>query len=99
MQFKTPESALQAQSQESARIAKPYGPSAGSKRAAFAKSPTNSTHVDALGGVAALVDRARSSATVAGSYMRAQPWKAIGIGAAIGVTLGVVLGLVFARRA
>lgn len=42
----------------------------------------------------ALVDQARKSAATTNGYVHAQPWKAMGIAAAI----GVVLGLLFAPR-
>jgi ElaB/YqjD/DUF883 family membrane-anchored ribosome-binding protein len=117
MQFKTPESALHAKSQESSQMSKSYStPSAGSNGQDLAKSPVISTVADALSasGLPAqigerltaarqtaeemsrtLMDRARKSATATDSYVHAQPWKAIAIGAAA----GVLLGLLFARRA
>jgi ElaB/YqjD/DUF883 family membrane-anchored ribosome-binding protein len=39
-----------------------------------------------------LVQRARKSATVTNNYVHAQPWAAVGIGAAVGVAIGFVLG-------
>lgn len=38
-----------------------------------------------------LGERARKSAAVTNEYVHEQPWKAIGIGAAIGLLLGVVV--------
>ncbi len=119
MQFKTPESALQAKSQEANQVSKTYSPHNGSSARAGAMSPMSSkpTASDALvafetqfgAQVTAarqsikemsrdLADRARQSATATDDYVRAQPWKAIGIGAAIGAGIGVVLGALFARR-
>jgi ElaB/YqjD/DUF883 family membrane-anchored ribosome-binding protein len=118
MQFKTPESALQAKSQEATEVAKTYSPHNGSSARAGAMSPMNSkpAAADASAELAAfetrfgeqataarrsikemsrdLADRARQSATATDDYVHAQPWKAIGLGAAIGVALGVL----FARR-
>jgi ElaB/YqjD/DUF883 family membrane-anchored ribosome-binding protein len=41
-----------------------------------------------------IAHRARHTATVTNNYVHEQPWKAVGIGAAVGVLLGVL----FARR-
>ena len=43
-----------------------------------------------LGG--AIAERARDSAAVADSYVRAQPWQAVGISAGLGILIGFVLG-------
>lgn len=120
MQFKTPESALRAKSQEpSTTMSKPYSPHNGSGARAGAMSPVSSAPTVSEASRALsdfetqvgeritaarqsikdmsrdLVGRARQSATATDDYVRAQPWKAIGIGAAV----GVVLGMLFARRA
>jgi ElaB/YqjD/DUF883 family membrane-anchored ribosome-binding protein len=48
---------------------------------------------DYLGGVADdMTERARSGVQSADSYVRAQPWKAIGITAAAGLLIGFLLG-------
>jgi len=49
--------------------------------------------LDEMGGAMAL--QARQAATVTNDYVHAEPWKAIGVGAAVGFLLGIVL----ARRA
>lgn len=41
-----------------------------------------------------IVQQARRTAAVTNNYVHEQPWKAVGIGAA----LGVLVGIVFARR-
>lgn len=96
MQYKTPESASLAKSQESLQLPKSYNPSARApsdfetrlgEQATAAQQSMKEMGRD-------MVDRARKTATATDDYVRAQPWKAIGIGAVI----GVVLGLMFARR-
>ncbi len=39
----------------------------------------------------AISDKARSSAVATNNYVHEQPWKAVGIGAAIGVLIGFIL--------
>jgi|HubBroStandDraft_4_1064222.scaffolds.fasta_scaffold05511_8 ElaB/YqjD/DUF883 family membrane-anchored ribosome-binding protein len=41
---------------------------------------------------ATISDRARNSVRVADSYLRKQPWQAIGMSAAVGVLIGLLLG-------
>jgi len=41
---------------------------------------------------ATISDRARNSVKVADSYLREQPWQAIGMTAAVGVLIGFLLG-------
>ena len=41
---------------------------------------------------ATISDRARNSVRVADSYLREQPWQAIGMTAAVGVLIGFLLG-------
>lgn len=50
---------------------------------------TARTSMERMGG--AISDRARSSAVATNKYVHEQPWKAVGIGAAIGVLLGFML--------
>jgi ElaB/YqjD/DUF883 family membrane-anchored ribosome-binding protein len=50
--------------------------------------------IEEFGGV--IVHRARKTAVATDTYVREQPWKAVGIGAGVGVLLGFVLAL--ARR-
>jgi ElaB/YqjD/DUF883 family membrane-anchored ribosome-binding protein len=40
----------------------------------------------------AVVQGARKSATATNSYVRANPWQAVGVGAVVGVLFGFVLG-------
>ncbi len=40
----------------------------------------------------AVVDRARAGARITDGYVRAQPWQAVGISAAVGVLIGFLLG-------
>jgi ElaB/YqjD/DUF883 family membrane-anchored ribosome-binding protein len=39
----------------------------------------------------AIADRARSTAKITDSYVHAQPWQAVGIGAALGLLIGFIL--------
>ena len=39
-----------------------------------------------------IAERARDGAAVADSYVRAQPWQAVGISAGLGILVGFVLG-------
>ena len=41
---------------------------------------------------AGLSDRARNTVKAAGGYLREQPWKSIGITAAVGLAIGFLLG-------
>lgn len=45
--------------------------------------------IEEVGG--AIADRARRSATVANDYVHQNPWRAVGIGAAVGLLLGLAL--------
>ena len=50
---------------------------------------------------AAMMAKARAAAKAADDYMRANPWKAVGISAAVGFVLGILaarLGLTVKRR-
>jgi ElaB/YqjD/DUF883 family membrane-anchored ribosome-binding protein len=46
--------------------------------------------IDKVG--SAVSDQARSGAAAADSYVRNQPWQAVGIGAAAGILIGYLLG-------
>ena len=41
---------------------------------------------------AALVDRTKAAARATDDYVNENPWRAVGIGAAIGLLLGVIIG-------
>lgn len=45
--------------------------------------------IDEMSGV--IAERARSTAKITDSYVHAQPWQAIGIGAAVGLLIGLAL--------
>jgi ElaB/YqjD/DUF883 family membrane-anchored ribosome-binding protein len=56
----------------------------------YARIATARAFVEEMPG--AVSDRARDTAKAADSYVREQPWQAIGITAAIGVFIGFLLG-------
>lgn len=41
---------------------------------------------------AVVVDKAKAAATVTDDFVREQPWKAVGVAAALGLAVGVLIG-------
>jgi ElaB/YqjD/DUF883 family membrane-anchored ribosome-binding protein len=60
------------------------------KASLYARVATARAFVEEMPG--AVSDRARDTAKAADSYVREQPWQAIGITAAVGVLIGFLLG-------